>query len=101
MIPLHPGFRMLVLANRPGFPFLGEDFYREVGDVFAVQAFLDRGADKDAANIHGRTALAKAAGEQASVPRCPFASIKSAKSQSGSSVGQRQLVSAHAPPGHG
>jgi len=26
---------MFVLANRPGFPFLGNDFYREIGDVFS------------------------------------------------------------------
>ncbi|KAI8912686.1 AAA domain-containing protein [Gorgonomyces haynaldii] len=34
-ILIHPKFRMVVLANRPGFPFLGNDFYREIGDVFA------------------------------------------------------------------
>ncbi|KAJ8326810.1 hypothetical protein O5D80_004253 [Batrachochytrium dendrobatidis] len=34
-IVIHPRFRMFVLANRPGFPFLGNDFWREVGDVFA------------------------------------------------------------------
>ena len=40
-------FRMIVLANRPGFPFLGNDFYREIGDVFsgsvlkAPPAFVD------------------------------------------------------------
>ncbi|TPX32182.1 hypothetical protein SmJEL517_g04613 [Synchytrium microbalum] len=34
-IVLHPSFRMFVLANRPGFPFLGNDFFREIGDVFA------------------------------------------------------------------
>ena len=33
---MHPGFRVIVLANRPGFPFLGNDFYRECGDVFAA-----------------------------------------------------------------
>lgn len=26
---------MFVLANRPGFPFLGNDFFHEIGDVFA------------------------------------------------------------------
>eukprot|EP01062_Namystynia_karyoxenos_P030185 TRINITY_DN22568_c0_g1_i1.p1 TRINITY_DN22568_c0_g1~~TRINITY_DN22568_c0_g1_i1.p1 ORF type:complete len:1930 (+),score=635.49 TRINITY_DN22568_c0_g1_i1:92-5881(+) len=36
VIPLHPGFRMFVLANRPGFPFLGNDLFRECGDVFSV-----------------------------------------------------------------
>jgi MoxR-like ATPase len=32
---IHPDFRVIVLANRPGFPFLGNDFFRECGDVFA------------------------------------------------------------------
>ncbi|GAB6029233.1 von Willebrand factor A domain-containing protein 8 [Chamberlinius hualienensis] len=32
---MHPDFRMVVLANRPGFPFLGNDFYGALGDVFA------------------------------------------------------------------
>ena len=35
-IEMHPQFRMIVLANRPGYPFLGNDFFRECGDVFAV-----------------------------------------------------------------
>jgi hypothetical protein len=33
VIPIHPGFRAVVLANRPGFPFLGNDFFAECGDV--------------------------------------------------------------------
>ncbi|CAK0849190.1 unnamed protein product [Prorocentrum cordatum] len=33
-----PGFRMIVLANRPGFPFLGNDFFRVCGDVFSCHA---------------------------------------------------------------
>ncbi|KAI8855148.1 AAA domain-containing protein [Chytridium lagenaria] len=39
VIVAHPLFRMIVLANRPGFPFLGNDFFREIetkGDVFAT-----------------------------------------------------------------
>ncbi|KAJ3144684.1 von Willebrand factor A domain-containing protein 8, partial [Irineochytrium annulatum] len=36
VIVVHKNFRMFVLANRPGFPFLGNDFYREIGDVFAT-----------------------------------------------------------------
>ncbi|KAH8060145.1 ATPase [Aureococcus anophagefferens] len=36
VVPIHADFRMVVLANRPGFPFLGNDFYRECGDVFAT-----------------------------------------------------------------
>ncbi|KAI7849218.1 AAA domain-containing protein [Circinella umbellata] len=35
---IHPNFRMIVLANRPGYPFLGNDFYREIGDVFSCHA---------------------------------------------------------------
>ena len=34
-IPVHPDFRLMVLANRPGYPFLGNDFFREVGDCFS------------------------------------------------------------------
>ena len=32
------GFRVIALANRPGFPFLGNDFFREMGDCFACHA---------------------------------------------------------------
>jgi von Willebrand factor A domain-containing protein 8 len=35
-IIIHPQFRMVVLANRPGFPFLGNDFYGAIGDVFGT-----------------------------------------------------------------
>lgn len=31
IIPIHPDFRMVVLANRPGFPFLGNDFFGALG----------------------------------------------------------------------
>lgn len=31
IIPIHPEFRMIVLANRPGFPFLGNDFFGALG----------------------------------------------------------------------
>ncbi|KAL1924595.1 uncharacterized protein VTP21DRAFT_4249 [Calcarisporiella thermophila] len=37
-IIIHENFRMIVLANRPGYPFLGNDFYREIGDVFSCYA---------------------------------------------------------------
>lgn len=30
-IVMHPDFRMVVLANRPGFPFLGNDFFGALG----------------------------------------------------------------------
>ena len=38
VIPIHADFRLIVLANRPGFPFMGNDFFRECGDVFAAHA---------------------------------------------------------------
>lgn len=34
----HPDFRMIVLANRPGFPFLGNDFFAALGDLFSCHA---------------------------------------------------------------
>lgn len=37
-IALHPDFRMIVLANRPGFPFLGHDFFGALGDLFSTHA---------------------------------------------------------------
>lgn len=37
-ILLHPDFRMIVLANRPGFPFLGNDFFGALGDLFSTHA---------------------------------------------------------------
>lgn len=33
-IRAHPDFRMIVLANRPGFPFLGNDFFGSLGETF-------------------------------------------------------------------
>ncbi|VDM40573.1 unnamed protein product, partial [Toxocara canis] len=35
-IPLHPNFRIIMLANRPGFPFLGNDLFSILGDLFSV-----------------------------------------------------------------
>ncbi|KAG0224963.1 von Willebrand factor A domain-containing protein 8 [Actinomortierella wolfii] len=46
-IVIHPDFRMLVLANRPGFPFLGNDFFREVGDVFSCHAVDNPDAESE------------------------------------------------------
>jgi len=37
-VALHPDFRMIVLANRPGYPFLGNDFFKVVGSVFSTFA---------------------------------------------------------------
>ncbi|XP_061397314.1 von Willebrand factor A domain-containing protein 8-like [Musca vetustissima] len=38
IIETHPNFRCIVLANRPGFPFLGNDFFASLGDVFSCHA---------------------------------------------------------------
>jgi MoxR-like ATPase len=35
-ILIHPNFKLIALANRPGFPFLGNDFFREAGDCFST-----------------------------------------------------------------
>ncbi len=34
-IKMHPTFRMIILANRPGFPFLGNDFFAILGDLLS------------------------------------------------------------------
>lgn len=38
LIAMHPDFRMIVLANRPGFPFLGNDFFGSLGDLFSTHS---------------------------------------------------------------
>ena len=35
---IDPDFLVIALANRPGFPFMGNDFFREMGDAFAAHA---------------------------------------------------------------
>lgn len=47
VIRLHPEFRVIALANRPGFPFHGNDFFREVGDVFACHAIDNPDAESE------------------------------------------------------
>lgn len=37
-IVTHSDFRLIVLANRPGFPFLGNDFFAALGDLFSVHS---------------------------------------------------------------
>ncbi|XP_075977606.1 von Willebrand factor A domain-containing protein c12.2 [Anticarsia gemmatalis] len=37
-VPVHDDFKMIVLANRPGFPFLGNDFFASLGDLFSCHA---------------------------------------------------------------
>lgn len=33
---IHDGFQIVMLANRPGFPFLGNDLFGVLGDLFSV-----------------------------------------------------------------
>merc|ERR1719492_90244 len=35
---MHQDFRCIVLANRPGYPFLGNDFFAALGDLFSCHA---------------------------------------------------------------
>ncbi|XP_065221610.1 von Willebrand factor A domain-containing protein 8 isoform X2 [Planococcus citri] len=35
ILRMHPDFRMIVLANRPGFPFLGNNLFAALGDLFS------------------------------------------------------------------
>lgn len=50
-ITIHPAFRMFVLANRPGFPFLGNDFYSQIGDVFACHCVENPDTDSELAML--------------------------------------------------
>lgn len=47
IIRTHPGFRIVVLANRPGFPFLGNDFFASMGHLFACSAIDNPEADSE------------------------------------------------------
>eukprot|EP00736_Rhodelphis_marinus_P000056 Rmarinus@m.14300 len=46
-IRIHPDFQIVVLANRPGFPFLGNDFFRECGDIFSAHAIDNPDANSE------------------------------------------------------
>ncbi|XP_075158408.1 von Willebrand factor A domain-containing protein c12.2 [Haematobia irritans] len=47
IIETHPNFRCIVLANRPGFPFLGNDFFASLGDVFSCHAVDNPSPDSE------------------------------------------------------
>uniref|UniRef100_A0A2M4A0X9 von Willebrand factor A domain-containing protein 8 n=1 Tax=Anopheles triannulatus TaxID=58253 RepID=A0A2M4A0X9_9DIPT len=47
LIPTHPDFRLVVLANRPGFPFLGNDFFSALGDLFSCHAVDNPSPDSE------------------------------------------------------
>ncbi|KAK6061172.1 ATPase family protein [Cooperia oncophora] len=46
-IPLHPDFRIIMLANRPGFPFLGNDLFGLLGDLFSVHTVDNPSRDSE------------------------------------------------------
>lgn len=47
IIEMQPHFRVIVLANRPGFPFLGNDFFASLGDVFSCHAVDNPSPDSE------------------------------------------------------
>ncbi|TPX37183.1 hypothetical protein SmJEL517_g01076 [Synchytrium microbalum] len=52
-IILHPDFRMIVLANRPGYPFLGNDFFGSIGEVFSSHAVENPDSDSEIELLSG------------------------------------------------
>ena len=46
-IAMHPEFRMFVLANRPGIPFLGNDFFASLGDLFSCHSIDNPSMDSE------------------------------------------------------
>jgi hypothetical protein len=49
---VHPSFRVIALANPPGYPFLGNDFFNEMGDVFAGHAGMPLSSIYNSCLIH-------------------------------------------------
>ncbi|EDV28824.1 uncharacterized protein TRIADDRAFT_52086 [Trichoplax adhaerens] len=47
----HKDFRLVVLANRPGFPFLGNDFFGSLGDIFSCHAIDNPPVDSEVAML--------------------------------------------------
>jgi MoxR-like ATPase len=41
IIKIHPDFTIWVLANRPGFPFLGNAFFKLIGDCFSTRVMAN------------------------------------------------------------
>jgi hypothetical protein len=86
IVPVHDDFAMWVLANRPGFPFLGNNFFREIGDAFSVFVLHNPDQDSEEALLanyaptlsgkeDGRLVLSKLAGA--------FADLRSLHSDAG------------------
>lgn len=47
VIYAHPDFRIIALANRPGFPFLGNDFFAALGDLFSCHVVDNPSMDSE------------------------------------------------------
>ncbi|VEU39285.1 unnamed protein product [Pseudo-nitzschia multistriata] len=47
VIKMNPNFSLWVLANRPGYPFLGNDFFREIGDCFNTRVVNNPDLDSE------------------------------------------------------
>ena len=47
ILKIHPDFRLIVLVNRPGWPFLGNDFFAECGDLFSPHALHNPGLEAE------------------------------------------------------
>ena len=51
VVPMMPSFRIFFLANKRGFPFLGNDIVAELGDVCAVHAVDNPPVDSEIAML--------------------------------------------------
>jgi len=53
IIWVHPNFKLFLLANRPGFPFQGNDLFRETGDVYAPHVVENPDMDSEVQLLQG------------------------------------------------
>lgn len=55
VIQIHKDFRLIALANRPGFPFHGNNFFRECGDVLTTHVIdnLDTASEIELLKAYG------------------------------------------------
>jgi MoxR-like ATPase len=47
IISMHPNFTLFVLANRPGYPFLGNPFFKQIGDCFETRVVANPDLDSE------------------------------------------------------
>ncbi|KZT28299.1 hypothetical protein NEOLEDRAFT_1129681 [Neolentinus lepideus HHB14362 ss-1] len=46
-VAVHPNFRLILLANRPGYPFLGNHFLQVLGDSFSCHSLANPDVDSE------------------------------------------------------